>query len=217
MPILKPLPSSRQPLDPAAAHSSQPAVLEDGAVATATDLRAQLLQGDADARRAAAQALAADPATTALLAQCLAEDTDAGVRDALFGALAQHPGDAVVRAVLPLLRSADAALRNGVIALLQQMPDAVAPHVHRMLDDPSADVRIFTVNILESLRHPAVKDWLAGLLEAEPHVNVCAAAIDVLAEVGDATCIPVLQATKARFADDVFIGFAVDVAVGQLA
>ena len=118
--------------------------------------------------------------------------------------------------LLPLLRSPDAAIRNSVIELLQQMPQLVAPHILQLLNDPNPDVRIFTVNILESLRHPNVVAWLVGVLEVDPHVNVCATAIDLLGEVGDHRAVDALRAVKQRFPDDPFIQFSADVALGQI-
>ena len=50
---------------------------------------------------------------------------------------------------------------------------------------------------------------LCELLEHEPHPNVCAAAIDVLAEVGTRDAIPALKACAERFAGTPFLPFAV--------
>jgi hypothetical protein len=45
-------------------------------------------------------------------------------------------------------------------------------------------VRIFAVNILESLRHPQVEEWLIEVIEGDPHLNVCGTAVDLLGETG---------------------------------
>jgi len=67
------------------------------------------------------------------------------------------------------------------------------------LADPDPDVRIFAVNILESLRHAEVENWLIQVLSEDTHVNVCATAIDLCSEVGTAAAIPALELVKRRF------------------
>jgi hypothetical protein len=54
------------------------------------------------------------------------------------------------------------------------------------------------------------------VLEEESHVNVCAAAVDVLTDVGDEEAVPALLALKRRFADEPFMTFAVDMAVRRI-
>ena len=85
------------------------------------------------------------------------------------------------------------------------------------LDDSDADVRIFAVNILESLRHPQVEDWLLGVVENDAHVNVCAAAVDLLGEVGTRRAAPALQRLRQRFDSEPYIQFAAGVALKRLA
>ena len=53
---------------------------------------------------------------------------------------------------------------------------------------------------------------LGALLERESDVNVCAAAVDVLAEIGDATILPALARCAERFSGEPFLVFAVKVA-----
>jgi HEAT repeat protein len=92
----------------------------------------------------------------------------------------------------------------------------VAPQVEAMLGDPDSDVRIFAVNVLAALPHPMVPAWLRRVVTVDPHVNVCAAALDALAEVGEPEDIPALEALAERFADVAFIKFAVDAAVRRI-
>ena len=56
----------------------------------------------------------------------------------------------------------------------------------------------------------------ARLLEHEQHPNVCAAAIDVLAEVGTRDAVPALQACAERFAGMPFLPFAVSIAIARI-
>jgi hypothetical protein len=57
---------------------------------------------------------------------------------------------------------------------------------------------------------------LAGLLVIETHPNVCAAAIDVLADVGTPAAIPALQQCAQRFAGTPFLPFAAAKAVALI-
>jgi hypothetical protein len=64
---------------------------------------------------------------------------------------------------------------------------------------------------------PEATRLLSGLIEREPHPNVCAAAIDVLAEVGTPDAIPALRSCATRFATTPFLPFAVSVAIARIA
>jgi hypothetical protein len=76
--------------------------------------------------------------------------------------------------------------------------------------------RIFAVNILESLRHPDVETWLIEVLETDTHVNVCATAVDLLAEVGTSAARKALLALKERFRDEPYIQFAADLSLRRI-
>jgi len=179
-------------------------------------LVAQMGDAEAAVRRWAARDLGAHPEAAAALGARLVVETDSSVRSALFSSLARLGGDEVVTAVLPLLRSEDPELRNGAIEVLSGLPDAVAPHIDALLRDGDSDVRIFTVNLLGDLHHVRVVAWLERVLTQDAAVNVVGAALEVLAEVGEAGSLPALRAVARRFADDAFIGFAVDVAIERI-
>lgn len=172
--------------------------------------------GDPTVRRWAARDLAAHPEAATAVCARLAQEPDPSVRAVLFSSAAQLGGNVVVDAMLPLLRSEDPGLRNGAIEVLAGLPDAVAPHIDRLLHDADSDVRIFTVNLLGDLKHPQVPQWLAQVLLHEPAVNVVGAALEVLAEVGTPASLPALRSAAQRFADDAYIGFAVDVAIVRI-
>jgi HEAT repeat protein len=188
-------------------------------------LVAQLADADASVRRWAARDLAAHPRAAAALCARLGEETDASVRSVLFSSAARvgalqgagPGGSVVVEMLLPLLRSEDPALRNGAIEVLAALPEAVAPHIDRLLHDADGDVRIFSVNLLGDLKHPNVPHWLAQVLLHDTSVNVVGAALEVLAEVGTPASLPALRSAAQRFADDAYIGFAVDLAIGRIA
>jgi len=179
-------------------------------------LIAQMSDVEAPVRRWAARDLGSHPEAAAAVGARLVVETDSSVRSALFSSLARLGGDAVVTAVLPLLRSDDPELRNGAIEVLSGLPDAVAPHVDALLRDGDSDVRIFTVNLLGDLRHVRVEAWLERVLMQDAAVNVVGAALEVISEVGTTGSLPALRAVARRFAEDAFIGFAVDLAIERI-
>ena len=182
----------------------------------AAGLVEQLGAADAGTRRWAARDLAAHPEAAPALCARLASEPDPKVRSALFSSAASMGGSEVARALVDLLRSEDPGLRNGAIEVLAGLPDVVAPHIERLLGDADSDVRIFTVNLLGDLQHPKVPQWLAQVLLHDAAVNVVGAALEVLAEVGTPASLPALRSACKRFADDAYIGFAVDLAIERI-
>jgi HEAT repeat protein len=180
-------------------------------------LIAQLDDADTGVRRWAARDLVAHPQAAAAVCAQLSRERDSSVRSVLFSSAARLGGAVVAEALLPLLRSEDPGLRNGAIEVLSGLPNAVAPHIERLLHDADGDVRIFSVNLLGDLPHPQVPQWLAQVLLHETAVNVVGAALEVLAEVGTPDSLPALQAAARRFADDAYIVFAVDLAIARIA
>ncbi len=96
------------------------------------------------------------------------------MREVILTTLTRLGDDVAVDGLVLCLRSEDAALRNEAIQAMKELPDEVAQLMSGILADPDPDVRIFAVNVLESLRHPQVEAWLIGVIERDPHVNVCA-------------------------------------------
>jgi HEAT repeat protein len=167
-------------------------------------------------RRAAARALAELPDAVPLLLAHLAKEEALSVRSIILTGLILHKSPMVVAGLMPLLACEDANLRCGAVEALQEMPDEVAPHVERLLDDPDSDVRIATVMILSSLPHPRVPVWLQRVVATDPHVNVAAAALDALAELGDLDAIDAIESLPGRFPDVSYIAFAADVAIKRI-
>jgi HEAT repeat protein len=176
----------------------------------------QLMSGSAEQRRWAARDLSGVREAVKALGAQLARETDPRVREALFTSLSATGGGDAVDALLPLLRTEDAQLRNGAIEALAGMPKAVAPRIAALLRDDDPDVRIFTVNLLGELRHDQVVPWLLQVLRGEREVNVVAAAIEVLAEVGGPEHVTPLRDAARRFAADPFIAFAADIAAARI-
>jgi HEAT repeat protein len=192
-----------------AGHSAAPA----GTPAMARDhLIKHLGSPDIAERRAAVRGLAGLPDSAVLLYEHLKVEKNNNVRSLVFVELINHKSLSVAGDLLCLLASEDANLRGGAIEALQEMPDEMAPHVESMLVDPDSDVRIGVVAVLAALRHPKVPIWLQEVIEHDSHVNVCAAAVDALAEVGEPRSLPALAALAKRFPDIAFVQFAVEAA-----
>lgn len=180
-------------------------------------LAAALTDANPTARRWAARDLAACPDAAAALVACLRREEDASVREVILTTLTGFGNETAVAGLLDCLRSEDAALRNEAIDALKQLPEQLGPIMRRLLADPDPDVRILTVNILESLRHPEVEAWLIEVIDQDPHLNVCGTAVDLLGEAGSAAAREPLLRLKARFPDEPYIQFAADLALKRLA
>ena len=175
-----------------------------------------LNSSDAVNRRQAVHNLDSFPEADEALCAHLAEESDPAVQEAIFTVLIKHGGREVVKGLIPYLRSSDAALRNKAVEALQALPKDIEPHVESLLVDDDPDVRIFTINIIGNLSHPSAPVWLQAVLERDDNINVCATAVDVLAEVGTGEQIPTLQALAERLADEPFITFAVNTAIKRI-
>ena len=151
-----------------------------------------------------------------ILAQRLETEDDAALREAILTNLVRIGGVEAARPLIGLLSSDDARLRNAVIEALQTMDDSVAPEIERLLDDDNPDLRIYAVNVLASLRSPRAPDIALRVIATDPHVNVCAAAIDVLAEVGRPEMVDELRAVADRFPDRPFLAFAARAAIKRI-
>ena len=179
-------------------------------------LMLELDNPDPMARRWAARDLTDCPAASPVLVSRLQREQEVSVREVILTTLTALGDEAAVAGLVNCLRSEDAALRNEAIEAMKQLPDAVAPIIVGLLADTDPDVRIFAVNILESLRHPAVESWLISTIDSDLELNVCATAVDLLGEVGSSAARQPLLRLKARFADEPYILFAADLALKRI-
>ena len=104
------------------------------------------------------------------------------VREAIMTALMRIGDAASVRALLPHLQ--DAGLRAAAIEALQAMPEAILPFMTSLFADGDSDVRLLATELARNMPAADATHLLCSLLEHEQHPNVCAAAVEVLAEVG---------------------------------
>jgi HEAT repeat protein len=180
------------------------------------DLLKSLEDDNATTRRWAARDLIHCPDAAAALVGRLKREAELSVREVILSSLTQLGDATAVAGLVDCLRSDDAALRNEAVEAMKQLPDEVAPMMQGLLADADPDVRIFTVNVLESLCHPEVETWLIEVISTDAHINVCATAVDLLSEVGSAQSVLPLQQLKQRFADAPYIQFAADLALRRI-
>jgi HEAT repeat protein len=177
----------------------------------------ELDNADSAARRWAARDLAEHRHASAALLSRLQRETEVSVREVILTALMRIADPAAIAGLVACLRSEDANLRNEAIEAMKTLPVEVAPIMRTLLIDQDPDVRIFAINILESLRHPDVETWLVDVIEHEPMVNVCGTAVDLLSEVGSSASYEPLKRLKARFAAEPYIQFAAALALKRIA
>jgi HEAT repeat protein len=172
-----------------------------------------LFDGSDDERWTAARNVPTLPDALSLLTEALSSERVPRVREAIFTALAKIGSSESAAVTLPYIRSDDAAQRTAALDALRAMPAAAAAgHLPRLLNDADADVRLLACEIARSLPADDASRQLGELIEREANSNVCAAAIEVLAETGNAGTLPILARCAARFPDDPFLTFAIKAA-----
>jgi HEAT repeat protein len=183
----------------------------------AVDTLAALTRGSTQERWAAARAAAEGPGGAGALGRALSTGEDPRVREAIFTSLIRIRTAESVEAVLPHLRSDDAGLRTGALDALRAMPEVAAPYLTTLLQDADSDVRLLACDLARNLPSAQATRILCDLLEVETEGNVCAAAVDVLAENGGPEAMPVLARCSERFGGDPFLAFAIKVAADRIA
>jgi HEAT repeat protein len=167
-------------------------------------------------RRWAARDLAGHAGASDALLGLIRRESDVSVREVALSSLTRIGDAAAVAGLIACLRTEDARLRNEAIEAMKSLPAEVAPIMRGLLEDADRDVRILAINVLESLRHPDVEDWLIGVIARDPEVNVCGAAVDLLTEVGTVRAREALQSLRARFGDEPYIQFAAGLALQRI-
>jgi len=96
------------------------------------------------------------------------------------------------------------------------MPQACRTHLPGLLADQDPDVRLLSCELARGLPDEEANRLLCALLETETEKNVCAAAVEVLAEIGRPEALPSLARCGARFDADPFIAFSVKIATERI-
>ncbi len=178
--------------------------------------RSELASPDAESRWTAARALAGHAEAVPGLAAALGRETVPRVREAIMTALMLIGDAASVEAILPYLRSQDAGLRAAAVEALQALPAAIAPFMAALFSDPDSDVRLLATELARNMKASDATRLLSDLIGREQHPNVCAAAIDVLTEVGTPEALPALERCASRFAATPFLPFAISAAIARI-
>lgn len=200
------MPLIRKPTD-------RPALKKTGA----DDILKGLADPDPDQRWAAAREAVGFVGGGAALAMALPTENDPRVREAMFTALARIGTPEAAAAAISLLRSDDANLRTGALDALRLMVSQMHDLLPNLLKDQDVDVRILSCELARSLPSAEATSLMCGVLDNETETNVCAAAVDVLAEVGGTEALPSLRACEVKFSDTPFLGFAIKAVVDRLA
>jgi HEAT repeat protein len=181
------------------------------------DLLKGLADPDPDQRWTAAREAAQVVGGAAALAMALPTENDPRVREAMFTALARIGTPETAAAVISLLRSDAANLRTGALDTLRLMVSRMHDLLPKLLKDQDVDVRILSCELGRSLPSPEATSLMCAVLDNDTDANVCAAAVDVLAEVGGTEALPSLRACALRFPATPFLAFAIKAAVDRLA
>jgi HEAT repeat protein len=179
--------------------------------ATRTDLRSL----DADVRGKAARAMGSIPEAVAALGAAVTAETDPRVREAMFTSLARIGTARSAVELIPHLRADDAGRRTGAMDALRAMPGALGGVLPGLLKDQDPDVRILACDLARELPSAEATALLSQVLDGETQVNVCAAAIDVIADIGLPEALPALRACARRLADP-FLDFATRIACERI-
>ena len=200
MPLIRKPPgaaSTPAPLDPAAVLSS-------------------LVGGTDEERWSAARAAAQLPGGVAALGEALARETVPRVREAIFTALARSATPQSVEIVVPLLRSHDARARTEATDALVAMKSVAWPFIAVLLRDHDAAVRILACDLARNMPRETSVPLYCELLDSEQEPNVCAAAVDALAEIGGTEALPALTRCELRFRATPFLAFSIRTVIDRI-
>lgn len=198
------MPLIRKPSGPSAPSPSPPSDLPG------------LDSADPDDRWAAARAATATADHAARLATAVLLERDPRVREAMFTSLARIGTPASARSLMGMLHSNDAALRTGALDAMRVLVRTMKDLLPELLKDPDVDVRVLSCDLTRSLRSDDAAAMLCQVLAREQDVNVCAAAIDVLSEVGGSACVPAVEDCASRFNASPFLKFAASTAIDRM-
>lgn len=194
----------------------KPATAPAGTPAERPAASGALTTGSADERWAAARAVGDNPDSAKALGDALAHERDARVREAMFTSLSRIATAETVGILLGFLRSDDASMRTGALDALRSMKSAVEVYLPSLLGDSDPDVRLLACELARNLEGPGPARLLCDLLDAESQPNVCAAAVEVLAEIGGPDALPALERCRGRFGSAPFLAFSIKVAADRI-
>jgi HEAT repeat protein len=131
-------------------------------------------------------------AAVGILAELL-QTNHLGVQEAADSSLRKIGGSETVQAVLPLLRSDEAPVRNLSMDILREVGGQDMPSLVALIHDDDPDIRIFVADILGSTDNVMAVAPLCDALLRDPEVNVRYQAAVSLGELGKPEAAPCLN------------------------
>lgn len=178
------------------------------------DIIRQLSSSDPTEIREAAFAAAEDRVEEAIPALAkLLTSLNLGVQEAADMALRKIGGSRAVAAVIPLLRSDEAPVRNLSMDLLRALGDQDLPAVISLLHDDDPDIRIFASDILGACNSPLAVAPLCEAMLKDPEVNVRYQAAVSLGELGRPEAVRCLNQA---LADEEWVQYSVIEALAKI-
>lgn len=104
------------------------------------------------------------------------------VREVIVTSLKMMKGIELVSAVIPLLRSDDAFIRNAAVDILALQDEEDITPLKDLLHDPDKDVRKFGLDVLALLHNQYCTDLLADALD-DSELNIVITAVEYLARL----------------------------------
>jgi HEAT repeat protein len=175
-----------------------------------------LVGGTEDERWEAARAAPGIPGAAKALSDALMREPTARVREVLFTSLSRIATPESVEVLLALLRLDDARLRTGALDALRAMKGAAWAYLPTLLRDADPDVRLLACELARDQPGEEAARLLCELLETEREPNVCASAVEVLAEIGGPDALPALARCEQRFRGNAFLEFAIRATVDRI-
>ena len=173
--------------------------------------------GDARRARLAAMGEAMEARSVERLTPLLVGESDPFLRETALTHLARLDGAFAAQALVAMLRTDDVALRNAAIDTLGYVGERALDALAGVLRDGDADLRIYGLTALERIDDRRAAELALKAALEDGDVNVCAAALDVVAQCGGREMAGALDRVAARFPEVPYLAFAARAAQQRLA
>jgi len=182
------------------------------------NLVTRLKEGSEKERLAAVRRLEqqGDETVVDALLDLLAYGNNRLIQEAALAALIRINTTQVAEAAVRLLESSDPWVRNAAVEILQGLGETASDVVRELLQSSDSDLRLFAVNVLEEAKYRKAVSLLQEVVNNDSNVNVVAAAVEYLGEMGSRiTDVRCLENVGRRFKDP-FLHYAVAEALKKI-